>query len=45
MRLNKIISPILTALLGIAASSCYNLDRNPLSEGSSENWFTTEDEF
>ena len=45
MRLNKIISPIFTALLGIAASSCYDLDRNPLSEGSSENWFTTEDEF
>ncbi|MCI5719602.1 MAG: RagB/SusD family nutrient uptake outer membrane protein [Bacteroidales bacterium] len=45
MKLNKILSPIIIALCGLAASSCYDLDRNPLSEGSSENWFTTEDEF
>ena len=37
--------PVFTALCGLAATSCYDLDRNPLSEGSSENWFTTEDEF
>ena len=45
MRLNKILLPVFTALCGLAATSCYDLDRNPLSEGSSENWFTTEDEF
>ncbi|MGN1231982.1 MAG: RagB/SusD family nutrient uptake outer membrane protein [Candidatus Cryptobacteroides sp.] len=45
MKFSKIISPILTALLGLSVSSCYDLDRNPLSEGSSENWFTSEDEF
>lgn len=45
MRLNKILSPVIIALCGLAATSCYDLDRNPLSEGSSENWFTTEDEF
>lgn len=45
MKFNKILSPIIVAVCGLAASSCYNLDLNPLSEGSSENWFTTEDEF
>lgn len=45
MKINKIFTPLFLALFALATSSCYDLDRNPLSEGSSENWFTTEDEF
>ena len=45
MKINKIFTPLFLAFFALATSSCYDLDRNPLSEGSSENWFTTEDEF
>lgn len=45
MKINRIFTPLFLAFFALATSSCYDLDRNPLSEGSSENWFTTEDEF
>lgn len=45
MKLNKIISPIFSVLCGLAASACYDLDKAPLSEASSETWFTSEEKF
>lgn len=45
MKANRIFLPIIVALCAIVSPSCFKLDKNPLSEGSSENWFNTEDEF
>lgn len=41
----KMKNKILTALAAVALTTgCVNLDLNPLSEGSSENWFSNEQE-
>lgn len=41
------IKPIFKLIISLTAlfSGCQNLDLNPLTEGSSENWFSNEDEF
>lgn len=37
--MNKVIKYLSVALLAIGATACADLDLNPLSEGSSENWY------
>lgn len=40
----NIIQSIIFAGLGYLLTSCYDLDLNPLSQGSSENWYSNETE-
>lgn len=42
--MNKIINHILAIAVVCSLGACANLDLNPLSEGSSENWYTDETE-
>lgn len=42
--MKKIIFTTIASIL-LFFTGCQNLDLNPLSEGSTENWFATEDEF
>ena len=35
---------IISILMAFTFSACIDLDLNPLSEGSSENWYTTKQE-
>ena len=36
---------LIYCLFGVLITSCSKLDLNPLSQGSSENWYSTETEF
>ena len=42
--MNKINKYLLTGIVSLSMTACANLDLNPLSEGSSENWYHDETE-
>ena len=42
--MNKINKYILAGMVALGMTACANLDLNPLSEGSSENWYHDETE-
>ena len=42
--MNKINKYLLTGMVALCMTACANLDLNPLSEGSSENWYRDETE-
>ena len=42
--MNKIIKFIFTGIMAFVMVACADLDLNPLSEGSSENWYRDETE-